>query len=215
MRVETPDIYEDIQRKLMTAALRPGEKIKPAELQGTYGCSANTVRDVLLRLSKVGLVDFEIQRGFRVRRATPEMRSDITRFRILLEQEGAARSMRRGGLKWEADLSAAHHALRHIETQLANSRSFEPYVTIWSDAERGFHEALISACGSLVLCETFGNVYMQFRQQMVTLEREFGPELFHAIIAEHQTILDAALARDEAVCARAIADHLARNISVP
>ncbi|CAN0584412.1 unnamed protein product, partial [Ectocarpus sp. 12 AP-2014] len=89
MRVETPEIFVDLQRKLMTAELRPGTKLKPAELQGFYGCSANTVRDVLLRLSKVGLVEFEMQRGFRVRDTTPERRHDVTRFRILLEQEGA------------------------------------------------------------------------------------------------------------------------------
>lgn len=213
MRIENPEIYQDLQRKLMTASFRPGEKIKPAELQGEYGCSANTVRDVLLRLSKVGLVDFEIQRGFRVREATPEVRSDITRFRILLEQEGAIQSMRKGGLKWEAALSAAHHALRHIESQVARDSALETYVTIWSDAERNFHEALISACGSPVLRETYGNIYMQFRQQMVTLEREFGRDYFTAIIQEHQTILDAALSRDEQACADAIRDHLFRNIS--
>lgn len=213
MRVETPDIYLDLQRKLMTATFRPGQKIKPMELMGAYGCSANTVRDVLLRLSKVGLVEFEIQRGFRVRRATPEVRSDITRFRILLEQEGATQSIRKGGVKWEAALNAAHHALRHIEAQMANASEPESYVTIWSDAELAFHETLISACGSDILRETYGNVYLQFRQQMVSLNRDFGENYFTAIIGEHQAILDAALARDDGACRRAIHRHLNRNIS--
>ena len=45
MRVETPDIYADLQQKLMNAAFRPGQKIKPKELEDVYGCSANTIRE--------------------------------------------------------------------------------------------------------------------------------------------------------------------------
>ena len=64
MRVKTKEIYDDLQRKLISAVYPPGEKLKPSELQEQYGCSANTVRDVLLRLSRVGIVEFELQRGF-------------------------------------------------------------------------------------------------------------------------------------------------------
>ena len=118
MKAETPDIYDDLQRKLMDAVFMPGEKLKPADLQGEYGCSPNTIRDVLLRLAKVGLVEFEMQRGFRACMSSPERRHDVTQFRILLEQEGARLSMLQGGLPWEARLTASHHKLRHIETQI-------------------------------------------------------------------------------------------------
>ena len=212
MRVDTPDIYADLQQKLMNAAFKPGEKLKPAELQGAYGCSANTLREVLLRLTNVGLVSFESQRGFRVAQATQKACNDITRFRILLEQEGASASMRLGGLKWEAELAAAHHALVHIEHEIAREGSLEDSMALWSEAERNFHDTLISACGSDILRETFARVYLQFRQQMVNLERQFGQSYFHTIIIEHQAILDAALSRDEAACKLAVYDHLKRNI---
>ncbi|WP_413720203.1 GntR family transcriptional regulator [Silicimonas sp. MF1-12-2] len=212
MRVETPDIYADLQQKLMNAAFRPGEKLKPADLQGTYGCSANTIREILLRLTNVGLVTFEVQRGFRVARATQSVCNDITRFRILLEQEGAAASMRLGGLTWESDLAAAHHKLVHIEHEIAREGEINDYMALWSEAERNFHETLIAACGSPILRDTYARVYLQFRQQMVSLERQFGKSYFHTIIIEHQAILDAALSRDEAACRKAIYDHLKRNI---
>lgn len=212
MRVDTQEIYQDLQRKLVTASLKPGQKLKPASLQGEYGCSANTIRDVLLRLAKVGLVDFEMQRGFRARMSSPEHRHDVTQFRILLEQEGARLSMLRGGLPWEARLTATHHKLRHIETQIVRESLQDMYVTLWSDAEFEFHETLISACGSPILRETYANIYFQFRQQMVHLERDFGSDYFQAIIKEHQAILDAALARDIGGCQKAIYEHLERNL---
>ena len=212
IRVDTADIYDDLLRKLITARLRPGQKLKPAVLQREYGCAANTVRDVLLRLSKVGIVEFELQRGFRARMTSPERRSDVTRFRTLLEQEGAVASMQQGGLEWEASLTAAHHKLSHIEKQLAGRTPHGADILLWSDAEMGFHETLISACGSPLLRETHRNVYAQFRQQMVGLQRDFGRDYFEAIIGEHQAILDAALARDPDACKAAIHDHLKRNI---
>lgn len=212
MRVETPDIYEDLQRKLVTAQFQPGAKLKPSSLQGEYGCSANTIRDVLLRLSKVGLVEFEMQKGFRARPSTPDLRNDVTAFRIILEQQGAVLSMARGGVGWEAALAAAHHKLRHIETQLAATGGNLADRWLWSDAEREFHETLISACGSALMRETYANVYLQFRQQMVSQERDFGTNYFTAIIAEHQVIVDAALARDVEGCCTAIYDHLKRNL---
>lgn len=196
----------------MSAGFKPGERLKPAELQGQYGCAANTVRDVLMRLAHEGLAEFELQRGFRASRTSEAKRHDITRFRILLEHEGATQSMQRGGLEWEASLSAAHHKLRHIESQIAREDDVQPYMGLWSDAEIGFHQTLISACGSQILRDTYSSVYAQFRQQMVGVEREFGVNYFEAIIVEHKAILDAALARDIAACRQAIYDHLRRNL---
>ncbi|MGX9357494.1 GntR family transcriptional regulator [Roseobacteraceae bacterium S113] len=212
MRMHTSDIYSDLQRKLMTAVLRPGDKLKPADLQADYGCSPNTLRDVLLRLSNLGLVRFELQRGFRVQPTSPERRRDVARFRIMLEQEGAAASIRDGGFEWETALTAAHHKLSHIESQIERSDDYTTLMGFWSDAELEFHETLISACGSEMMIETFNRTYCQFRQQMVNEERDFGASYFRSIIAEHQAILNAALARDEVTCRRAIYDHLKRNL---
>ena len=211
MRTETSDIYDDLQRKLVTAVFRPGTKLKPTELQGHYGCSANTVRDVLLRLTTVGLVAFEMQRGFRASETSPDRRHDVTKFRILLEQEGAAQSMANGGVEWEARLAASHHKLSHIESFIARTDDVQPHMGLWSDAESEFHETLISSCQSPLLRQTYSGIYLQFRQQMVSQERDFGTNYFEAIISEHQAILDAALARDVEACKAAIYTHLKRN----
>lgn len=196
----------------MSGVLAPGLNLKPAELQGEYDCSPNAVRDVLMRLANLGLVEFRMQRGFRATESTLERRSDVARFRILLEQTGAIDSMRRGGLGWEAELAAAHHKLLHIERQIATEGGALTAMAFWTDAERAFHETLISACGSPMLIETYAKVYLQFRQQFVGQQRDFGLNFFEAIIAEHQAIVDAALSRDEEACRRAIHDHLKRNL---
>ena len=168
-----------------------------------------------MRLSNLGLVEFQLQRGFRATESTMRRRSDVARFRVLLEQEGVAESMRRGGVGWEARLTGAHHKLLHIERQIAAEGDVSDYMHLWTQAEREFHETLISACDSPLHLEAFARIYLQFRQQNVTLQRDFGPNAFETIILEHQAIVDAALARDEAACRAAIFDHLKRNILAP
>lgn len=211
-RVGTPDIYVDLQRRLLTNGFVPGSRLMPSALSQEYGCSANTVRDVLLQLSQVGLVDFAIQRGFRARAVSRARLMDVTRFRILLEQEGAVRSQAAGGLQWEARLTAAHHSLRHIESQIARAPSADPFVELWSDAEHDFHATLIAECGLPPLIETFEAIYLQFRQQMTGVTQHFAPDYFHPIIAEHQAILDAALAGAPSALRAAIAAHLERHL---
>lgn len=211
-RFETSDIYEDLKARLVTGGLAPGVKLKPAVLQGDYACSANTLRDVLMRLCTIGLVEFEMQKGFRATPSSPERRRDVAHFRLLLEREGVALSMAFGGLAWEAQLAAAHHKLLHIERRIVDEADIGSFMPLWTEAEREFHETLISASSSPLLIETFSQVYLRFRQQFVGQQRDFGTSYFEAIIAEHQAIVDAALARDREACEGAMHQHLKRNL---
>lgn len=209
-RMETPAIYQDLHTKLVTAHFDHGEKLKSEDLRRHYGCSANTIREVLFRLSTAGLVAFEEQRGFRARRTSRERQRDLTQFRILLEQEGASLSMTHGDIEWEARLSAAHHKLSHIEAEVRRTGDVKPLLALWSNAEWEFHDTLISACGSPLLRETYKTIYDQFRQQLVSRDSNYG--YYPDNIEEHRAILDAALARDEPLCRQHIHDHLARNM---
>jgi len=198
--------------RLVSGELEPGMKIKPADFRSDYDCSPNTLRDVLMRLCGVGLVDFQLQRGFRATPRSADRLRDVTQFRILLECEGVAGSMEHGGVAWEAQLTATHHKLLHIERQIAADPESKPLAHLWTMAEREFHETLITACGSPLLIETFHRIYLQFRQQITGQVRDFGDSYFEAIISEHQAIVDAALARDRDACREAIHRHMSRNL---
>lgn len=209
-RIGTPDIHEDLRQRLTMGGFAPGQKMLPGPLGDEYGCSANTIREVLLRLSAAGLVQYEDQRGFRAQAASARRKSDLVRFRILLEQEGASASIRMGGIEWEAQLTAAHHKLGHIEAEIGRRGMDQPLLRLWCAAEWEFHDALSAACGSPFLRQTFRSVFDQFRQQNVTEATSYG--YIPGNSEEHQRILDAALARDEAECRAQIEAHLRRNL---
>lgn len=208
----TADIFDDLHMRLVTIDIVPGQKLKSEELRLKYGCSGNTIREILFRLANVGLVRFEEQRGFRATPNTPEHRRDVARFRIMLEQEAAHLSMQRGGIEWESRLSAAHYKLKHIEQRIEKEVDHASVIPLWTDVEWEFHDTLTSACGSSMMRATYRNVYDQFRQQVVSLERDFGRSYFETIVREHETILEAAISRDEGACQQAIYDHLKRNL---
>ncbi len=213
MSTETT-IYLNLRQRLTSGGFPHGEKLRPEILRKEFNCSANTIREALLRLSTVGLVEFQEQRGFRVPELSDSLQHELTHMRILLECEGACLSIRQGGVAWEARLSAAHHKLSHIESRVRLSGGeVGPLITLWSTAEQEFHETLIDGCGLDVLRQTHLVVYHRFRQQLITSDREFIyiPEN----IEQHKMILDAALDRDEDAVRERIQDHLSRNLMHP
>lgn len=207
------DIIADLRSRLTNGLLDHGSRLKPEQLRVDYGCSASTIREALFRLSTEGLVEFRDQRGFRVPETSEDLQHELTHLRILLEREGACLSIAQGGVAWEAQLSAAHHKLSHIEMRVRNIGDPRPLLPLLSAAELEFHQTLISACGSATLLRTHWLIYHQFRQQLVTAKRKFG--FVAANVTEHKAILDAAIARDEPRMQRCILDHLTRNFTKP
>jgi DNA-binding GntR family transcriptional regulator len=206
-------LYEKVKSRLLTGEFEPGQRLRAEGLRRDYGVSATTMREILFRLSTVGLADFQEQRGFRIPEQSLERQHDLTQFRIFLEQQGARLSIELGGVAWEAQLSAAHHKLSHIEQAVGGQSADPALLALWTAAERDFHRTLIGACDSDVLKSTHGVIYDQFRQQLITVDRNFV--FLPQNVAQHQVILDAALAKDAPLICSQIEDHLSRHLIRP
>lgn len=205
------DIYETLKYRLISNGFEHGAKLRAEVLREEFGCSASTVREVLFRLSTIGIVYFQEQRGFRVPEQSPTKLIELTHLRILLEGEGTMLSIRNGGVAWEARLTAAHHQLSHIESRIQSQDDHSELVEIWFWAEKEFHQTLISACGSETLKEMHHRIYAQFRQQLMVVDRNF--DFISQNIQHHASILDAALSGDENLTRKKIHDHLARHLT--
>ena len=205
------DMYRDLEKRLTTNEFLHGAKLRAEILREEFGCSASSVREVLLRLSTQGLVNFREQRGFRVPERSSQKLIELTHVRILLEGEGAVLSIREGGVAWEARLTAAHHKLIHIENRIQALDDPTELVDIWFSCEGEFHQTLISACGSGTLKQLHSQIYAQFRQQLMEADRRF--DFISANIKQHAEILDAALKADEALTRKRIHDHLKRHLT--
>ncbi|MGG7564886.1 GntR family transcriptional regulator [Rhodovulum sp. DZ06] len=199
-------VHRSVKARIMAGEFPAGARLRPDALRGAYDVSASAMREVLLRLAVEGLVAQEEQRGFSVPTSDLALLGELMDLRVLLEGEGAVQSMRRGDMEWEAGLAAAHHKLAHIEARMRDAEDPAHLVPIWTRVDWEFHDALLSACPNRALREEHRAVYERFRQQVVAATPTAG--FRHETIEEHEAILNAAVARDEDACRKAIRSHL-------
>lgn len=205
------DIFADLRRRLTSGEFAYGSKLRAEVLRQDYGCAASTMRETLLRLAAIGLVEFQEQRGFRMPEYSTAKQNDITEMRIMLESEGACRSIQFGGIDWEARLTAAHHKLSHIESRMSALGMVDDLPRLWSEAELEFHQTLISASGSETLMEMHQMVYSRYRQIKIEADKVLTD--LAANISEHQNILEAAVTGDPELMRRRVYEHFERHLS--
>lgn len=194
-----------VRADILSCRLRPGTRLRIADICKTHGVSLGAVREALSRLSAEGLVVAEPQKGFAVAPVSLIDLDDLTETRIDIEQLCLSRSLKKGGIDWETQVVAAQHRLRCTpEREEVGQTSL--LTEEWSRAHNQFHESLAAACGSPTLLEIRTNLYARserYRRLSIPLDRQ-GRD----IASEHDQIVEAALARDVAKIKRLIAKHL-------
>jgi DNA-binding GntR family transcriptional regulator len=203
---EAMGVYVRLRETLVAGGVAPGEKLMPRRLAPHYAASAATVREALLRLAAEGFVDSAPQRGFSAVIPSAGTVWEIAHFRVMLEAEGARLSIERGGMEWEANLTAAHHRLSHLEARMRGEAIEPAQLRFWSGCDRAFHEALIADCGSRRLIAQHRTVFDQFKQHVIARDPLLG---FRGVelVREHSDILRSALERDASACAAALRRH--------
>ncbi|KZB52838.1 GntR family transcriptional regulator [Thalassospira xiamenensis] len=199
-------VYNEIRDDILYGELQPGVKLKLDALRDRYNAGVNTLREVLNRLVASGFVFVEGQKGFRVVETSPSNFKELTAMRLLLETDGLGKSIDAGDVEWEGRVAAAHHKLSAIEKRMLTEDSRELTVR-WSQYDREFHQALISACGSDLHMRMHREIFDQFRRYVVIELKTHG---FRAedIIDEHRSICDLALARDKNAALSKLTDHI-------
>jgi len=192
---------------ILSAKLRPGQKMKVETLREMYGLGATPLREALSKLSSLDLVTAEGQRGFRVAPVSIENLLDLTKTRAWIESVALRAAIAAGDRGWEAEILAAAHRLKGCRKTKGEGLSEE-----WYRENRTFHDALVGACGSPQM--------MAFRVQLYDLSDRYrrlsvqnglaGRDLD----AEHQSIMDAALARDADAALAHTVDHFVRTTRI-
>ncbi|WP_323764846.1 GntR family transcriptional regulator [Marinovum sp.] len=191
--------YATLRQAIVTGALRPGRKLKIAELRAEFGFGAAPLREALSRLIGERVVVQRSNRGFYVREASAADVEDLGRLRILLETQALRDSLARGDDAWEAQLVAAYHSLKLAEDRGTGPREIEA-------RNRAFHDALVSATPSAWLLDMRGQVYAH-HERYRHLSRSLGPS-GRDTPAEHMAIYQAAIARDIDETCRLTAQHI-------
>ncbi|HVJ44283.1 MAG TPA: FCD domain-containing protein [Dongiaceae bacterium] len=200
----TQSAYEGLRADLLACRILPGSRLKIQELCNRFEVSLGAVREALSRLTSEGLVVAEPQRGFRAAPISLAELQDLTMVRIEVESLCLRRAIAVGTVDWEAHLVAAFHRLSRMPERVTSDpmRADDE----WADAHAAFHTALVAGGDSPWLLRLHAQLYDQserYRRLSIplsTTERNVG--------AEHQAIIDAALARDADAAVALLAHHL-------
>lgn len=206
--IELRTLTEKIARRLRDDILRgrwkPGAKLRVDELGAVYEVGGSPVREALSRLTSLGLVSAEGQRGFRVAAVSVDDLLDLTRARIWIEGLALRSAIARGDRAWEASILAASHMLGSKQPKLAED-PIAGHDQAWEKHHRAFHAALVSACASqriLSYREVLYDLSDRYRQLSVANGMPNRDAK-----AEHDAIMEAVLARDANLAIKLIADH--------
>jgi DNA-binding GntR family transcriptional regulator len=204
-------VVEDIRREILNGAWSPGERLQPAALAERFATSTTVVRESLSLLAGDGLITSRANHGFFV--ATLDLRElqDLTELRCATEQLAARLATERGDLRWEAELTAAHHTLARTSRRLSDDP--DTINPAWAQAHREFHRALLAACDSPHIAHLAANL-----ADSTELYRRWSAPSPAAqqrnVEHEHAALLAAALDRDGIKLGMLLREHYQATVDV-
>ncbi len=200
---------ELIERDIVAGRLAPGMRLGILELANRYEIGATPLREGLSRLLSSGLIIAIGQRGFRVAEISREDLADITSMRLAIEREALRLSMAGGDDTWEAGILSALHQMRRYIQRTGND--FREGAPEFDALHKGFHTALLAACGSKRLLAAHSELYDQAYRYRRVMMRGFGSA--KRFIAAHQALADRVISRDFAVAEVMLTDHLRSTLA--
>ncbi|WP_221801361.1 GntR family transcriptional regulator [Oceanobacter mangrovi] len=206
--------YETIRFDIVNGNLPPGEKLKLNGLQKRYGVSVNTLRETLMRLVSEGFVLFEDQKGFRVNAVSLRDFEELIELRSTLELLGLSKSMAntKNLIEWKSRLISAHYRLTVAQKGMMADES--GHTAEWEKADREFHMAIVSNCGSNQLIRYHSSVLELFmRYQVLALKKR--PFRGQSVVDEHQSLLDSLLNDEFEKAEACLREHIGKGAQVP
>lgn len=189
-----------LREAILSGDLRPGDRIRQAEVAERLGASRLPVREALRMLEAEGLTEHEAHKGARVPRLTQHEVEVIYEMRERLEPLAITESL---GRLAEPDLERIEEVQRRIE----QNDDVEKFL----DLDREFHMLTYSGCHLdtlMSMVTRLWNATQHYRRAYVALG---GRDRMWVVNVEHRLILDA-LARHDAVDAeRYLGGHIRRT----
>jgi DNA-binding GntR family transcriptional regulator len=201
------NVYERLRADITMARFAPGERLKSSDLCERYGVSVSVVREALSALEKEHFVRLQPRYGYAVAPLTEAELRDLTEARIAVEGAAMRAAVEAGGIDWGANVVAAHHRLAFIAIR---PNPTDDEVEHWHEAHEAFHAALLEACPSSRLRELARVLRAEaelYRRWVVPL----GMRRDGDVPAEHQALVDAAIARDAETAADLACQHIQRT----
>ena len=196
-------IFEQLRDKILSIALPPGTALSRSDLQNQFGLSSTPVRDALMKLEEIGLVD-----------VFPQSRTMVSLIDVGLARE--AQLLRRSiELEVIHLLSSRKNAetVRILRDCIADQRRHakERDLELFNEADLQFHRTMYEAADASRLWELV-------RRQSVHIDRIRRLHLpitgkAAQIVQDHSGIVKAISENDPVRAQSLLRDHLAKSLA--
>lgn len=188
-------IANHLRSEIITGELAPNQKLTEEVLARRFGVSRGRIRDVLLELSKEGLLVARANKGTSVNAvAAPDLQALLVKMRLQIESYAVKKVVRQAEPEAIAALQEACHAL----ALCLDKGDFAEATR----ADINFHRLIVAAAGGDDLVNLWQPVIMRMR---MNYQRIHSVDQF---LGEHEAILKAIRKGDE----KAAIDALKANI---
>jgi DNA-binding GntR family transcriptional regulator len=199
-------IVQSLLADVFQGRLRAGTHLVTQELAARFGVSHTPIREALITLAGIGIIDLLPNRGAVVRRVTPHEVREVCQVRRVLECEAVRRACGRIDL---AELHALAADLKRLGSARPNGTRF---IAEARALDSRLHDRIAESCGNGFLAQELTRLKALFRAfRDVAWEHDEARNDYHRLAEEsheHLAIVEALLAGDARAAARAMARHI-------
>ena len=206
------DGYRWLKNDIIRGVYQPDEKLRMSLLTSRYQLGVGPLREALSQLVAEQLVTVGNEMGFRVAPRAGQERLVIFDARANTEAMLVELAIARGDDAWEAEILARAHMLAKLEAVDASEQLLDE----WDQRHQAFHTAIVAGCGSRYLLQMRERLFdLAARYRFIWLRKTvLSVEMLEDKHDQHQTLVEAILARDAARASELMRQHLLTPIPI-
>ena len=204
-------IVESLLTDVFHGRIQAGQHLVTQELADRFGVSHTPIREALITLAGIGVIDLQPNRGAIVRRVSARDVREICQVRKALECEATRSAC---GKIDRSELQSLAEQLKRLTSP--TSRTGARFITKAREVDSRLHDLIASSCGNTFLANELNRLKILFRTfRDVSWEHDSERQDYHRLTEEaheHIAIVDALLAQNRRESARAMSKHIRSGI---
>jgi len=206
-----PAIVQSILADVFRGRLRPGQHLTTQQLAERFGVSHTPVREALIALAGIGIIDLAPNRGAVVRRVRADDVREVCQVRRALECEATRLACGR------VELAELHSLAEDLKRLMSVSRkSRKVFIDEARSLDTRLHDLIASSCNNTFLAKELGRLKTLFRAfRDMAYNRHAARNDFRRLAneaGEHLAIVEALQAGERRAAVKAMARHIQSGI---
>ncbi len=204
-------IVESLLTDVFQGRVQAGQHLVTQELADRFGVSHTPIREALITLAGIGIIDLQPNRGALVRRVSARDVREVCQVRKALECEATRSACGRIN---RIDLQTLSEDLKRLTSP--TSRTGARFITKAREVDSRLHDLIAESCGNAFLAKELNRLKILFRTfRDVSWEHDSVRQDYHRLTEEaheHMAIVDALLAENRIESAKAMSRHIRSGI---